>query len=100
MRHIDLSTTMAETLLSLDELCRATTVHPQWVLERIGSGLLAPARADADSWLFETVAVERVRSMVRLERDFDAAPELAALVADLESEIRRLRTRLRRLDRA
>ena len=41
-------------------------------------------------------ALQRVRCMVRLERDFDAVPELAALVADLQDEIERLRARLRR----
>jgi chaperone modulatory protein CbpM len=35
--------------------------------------------------------------MVRIERDFDAVPELAALVADLEAEIERLRRRLQAL---
>jgi chaperone modulatory protein CbpM len=33
--------------------------------------------------------------MRRVERDFDAVPELAALVADLQEEIRHLRARLR-----
>jgi chaperone modulatory protein CbpM len=33
--------------------------------------------------------------MRRIERDFDAAPELAALVADLIEEIEALRARLR-----
>jgi chaperone modulatory protein CbpM len=35
--------------------------------------------------------------MARLERDFDAVPELAALVADLVDEIETLRARLRRV---
>jgi len=33
--------------------------------------------------------------MHRIERDFDAAPELAALVADLLEELEALRARLR-----
>jgi len=43
------------------------------------------------------VTVVRARCMARLERDFDAVPELAALVADLQDEIGRLRARLRRV---
>jgi chaperone modulatory protein CbpM len=35
--------------------------------------------------------------MAMLERDFDAVPELAALVLDLEDEVAALRARLRRL---
>jgi chaperone modulatory protein CbpM len=34
--------------------------------------------------------------MARLERDFDAVPELAALVADLEDELAAVRARLLR----
>jgi len=38
----------------------------------------------------------RARRMRRLERDFDAVPEMAALVADLLEEMDALRARLRR----
>ena len=85
-----------EVLLTLDELCRATEVGPDWVSARVQAGLLAAHRVDAAAWQFDTVALQRVRGMVRLERDFDAVPELAALVADLQDEIERLRARLRR----
>ena len=51
---------------------------------------------DPAAWRFDAIALRRVRSMVRLERDFDAVPELAALVADLEEEVQRLRAQLRR----
>jgi chaperone modulatory protein CbpM len=85
-----------EALLTLDELCRATEVAPDWVTQRVQAGLLAAPRGDAAAWHFDTVALQRVRCMVRLERDFDAVPELAALVADLQDEIERLRARLRR----
>ena len=83
--------------LSLDELCRASRVTPQWVIERVEAGLLARSTvAGEESWRFDTIALQRVRCMVRLEREFDAVPELAALVADLQAEIERLRRRLRR----
>ena len=86
--------------LSLDQLCRVGRVSPQWVSERVRGGLLtvqAPeAGADVAVWRFDTVAVQRVRRMVQIERDFDAVPELAALVADLQHELDRLRARLRR----
>ena len=85
-----------EALLTLDELCRAAEVGPDWVTERVQAGLLAARRVDAVAWRFDNVALQRARCMVRLERDFDAVPELAALVADLQDEIERLRIRLRR----
>lgn len=87
-----------EVQLTLDQLCRAGGVSPQWVIERTRAALLtesAPA-GDPARWRFDTVALRRVRRMRHLEQDFDAVPELAALAADLMDEIERLRTRLRR----
>ncbi len=81
--------------LDLDSLCRATGVDHGWVRQRAGDGLLPAQPLGAhDEWRFDAQALRRVRCMVRIERSFDAGPELAALVADLEEEIARLRTRL------
>jgi chaperone modulatory protein CbpM len=82
---------------ALDELCRAPPVGP-----RPGSAARGrrpagtPALGPHDDWRFDAAALRRVRCMLRIERDFDAVPELAALVADLEDEIARLRAELRR----
>lgn len=85
-----------ETLLTLDELCSLGAVSVQWVQVRVEEGLL-PARGDRPpAWRFDAGALARARRMALIERNFDAAPELAALVADLEDEIARLRARLRR----
>ena len=83
-----------EAWLTLDDLCRAGAVGPEWVTERVQAGLLLTRHGDQGAWHFDAVALRRVRCMARLERDFDAVPELAALVADLQAEIERLRSRL------
>lgn len=86
--------------LSLDvaQLCRMADVDAQWLQQRIADGLVrACAAGEGDAVRFDALALRRVRRMVRLERDFDAVPELAALVADLEDEVRALRARLQRL---
>jgi len=93
-RH-ELSNLIDDAFLSLDELCHVGAVDPDWVRDRVEAGLLAAASRASERWQFEPRVVERVRCMVRLERDFDAVPELAALVADLEHEIRHLRARMR-----
>lgn len=85
-----------DTLLSLDELCTLATVPAAWVRLRVQEGLLAAQGETPAAWRFDAVALARVRRMVVVERGFGAAPELAALVADLEDEIARLRRRLRR----
>ena len=88
---------LEEPSLTLEDLCRAVPVSAQWVEERVEAGLLAGiATGELGQWRFDAPALLRARRMMRLERDFDAVPELAALVADLESEIARLRQRLRR----
>jgi len=84
-----------DAILSIDDLCRAAAVAPQWVVERVEAGLLLALDGEPEVWRFDTVTLSRVRCMARLERDFDAVPELAALVADLQDEIARLRARLR-----
>lgn len=85
-----------EALLDLDTLCRITTVSPTWVVERVEAGLLQATEGHAAmQWRFDAVALRRVRQMRRYERDFDAVPELAALVSDLLDEIAALRAQLR-----
>jgi chaperone modulatory protein CbpM len=85
-----------DAALSFDELCRVSAVSPQWLRERVAAGLLPRCEGEIASWRFDTVAVRRVYRMRRLERDFDAVPELAALVADLFDELDELRARLKR----
>ena len=89
-----------EALLTLEDLCRAGAVAPQWVADRVQAGLLVARQGEAAAWRFDALTLRRVRRMARLERDFDAVPELAALVADLQDEIERLRQRLARSDLA
>jgi len=84
---------LADALLTLDELSRLGAVTPQWVIERVRTGLIEAGGSAAD-WRFDPRALSRVRCMVRVERDFDAAPELAALVADLIDEVHALRREL------
>ena len=96
-----------ELELSVDELCRLAGVNPPWVQERVALGVLSVVSAEGthgaqgatEHWRFNAIALRRVRSMARLERDFDAVPELAALVVDLEDEIAALRAQLQRRTR-
>jgi chaperone modulatory protein CbpM len=90
IRPAPLEALVDDLWLDLDALCRASGADAAWLELRIVEGLLPPARAGR----FDAVALTRARRLLRLERDFDAVPELAALVADLEDEVARLRARL------
>lgn len=87
-----------ELWLDLDSLCRLAGVQQAWLRERLDLGLLSARGGGlAEGWRFDAADLRRARRMAGLERDFDAVPELAALVADLEDELAALRAQLRRL---
>ncbi|MDO9074705.1 MAG: MerR family transcriptional regulator [Rubrivivax sp.] len=91
-----------ELWFDMDALCRLAGVSEPWLHEHLEGGLLprrpfAPLDAPRDGLRFDAADLRRARRLAGLERDFDAVPELAALVADLEDELAALRARLRRL---
>lgn len=90
---------MEETWLTLEQVADACTVEPDWLLRHIEEGLFPHAESVAGVWRFSGPALQRARRMRQLERDFDAVPELAALVADLLEEMDTMRARLRYLGR-
>ena len=86
-----------ETMLRLDELAATCTVTREWVIEHVRSGvLLERAGPDPLGWTFTSHDMIRAKQLYSLERQFDANPELAGLVADLTEELERLRARLKR----
>ncbi len=87
---------MEDTWLTLEQVAAACPVEPAWLLRHLEEGLFPHAESVAGVWRFSGPALLRARRMRQLERDFEAAPELAALVADLLEEVDDLRGRLRR----
>lgn len=90
-----------EQALSLEQLAAACRMAPQWVVERVTTGVLhcdttdTTGHSSPQSWRFSTHTVIRARRIAQLERTFEADPELAALTADLMEEVRQLRRRIR-----
>jgi len=85
-----------EACLTLEQLCDACAVEPPWVIHHVEEGLLLPVTGPVDNWRFSSTCLARTRRMRTLERDFDAVPELAALMVDLLEEVEALRARVRR----
>lgn len=93
---------LEDVALSVDELALACAVQRDWVVERVGAGLLGRATFTAvqtsvttTEWRFSSPELVRARRLRAMERDFDANPELAAFTVDLIEEVERLRHRLR-----
>ena len=84
-----------EAALTVVELAQACAVEPDWVVQRVRTGILLDS-ADGDhvAWRFTSADLVRARRLCQIERDFEANDDVAALVVDLSEEIRRLRCKL------
>ncbi|MDR2451438.1 MAG: chaperone modulator CbpM [Candidatus Accumulibacter sp.] len=93
MRDDDIliGTLLEEDGLTLDEIASACRVEPEWLARRLDEGLFPRAESVSGFWRVSGACVTRARRMYELERNFDAVPELAALVADLLEELDGLR---------
>jgi chaperone modulatory protein CbpM len=89
-----------DACLTLEQLCSVCALERDWLVVRVREGFVpaasaAPGAAETE-WRFTSTTLARVRRMRDIERTYDAAPELAALVADMLQEMDELRARLRR----
>ena len=85
-----------DSWLTLEQVAHACAVDPEWLLRHIDDGLFPQAESVAGIWRFSSACLIRARRMHDLERNFDAVPELAALVADMLDELDTLRAAVRR----
>ena len=98
MRDADILTAvvLGEGGFTLEEFARACAVNHEWVVLHVEQGTLLGTGVAVADWRFSAHDLWRARRIRAIERDFDAEPELAALVADLLEEVQALRARLRR----
>jgi chaperone modulatory protein CbpM len=82
--------------LTLEQLCAAGAIDREWLVRHVEEGLMPAAGARIEEWRFTALHLARARRMHEIERTYEAAPELAALVADLLEEMDELRARLER----
>lgn len=84
-----------EVWFELQAFADACGVEVSYVQTLVDEELVQPS-GDAPSWRFGADALARVRRIRRLQRDFDASLQSAAVMLDLLDEIERLRGVLRR----
>jgi chaperone modulatory protein CbpM len=82
--------------LTLRELARAVGAEEGWVVRLVEVEILhldAPAEPP-ERWHFRSADLQRALAARRLERDFGANLDAAALILELQQEIGRLRSLL------
>jgi chaperone modulatory protein CbpM len=90
---IDANDALMQDELTLEQLVAISRVESTWLISRIELGLFPHVARTAGAWRLPVSALHRIRRMRQIERDFEAVPELAALVADLLEELDALRAR-------
>ena len=88
------ATTLIESSpLSVRDLARAVGAEDQWVLRLVEVEILhvdTPGEPP-ERWHFRSADLQRALAARRLERDFGANLDTAALILDLQAELRHLR---------
>jgi chaperone modulatory protein CbpM len=82
--------------LTLRELARAVGAEDGWVVRLVEVEILhvdAPAEPP-ERWHFRSADLQRALAARRLERDFGANLDTAALILDLQAQLRRARALL------
>lgn len=81
--------------LSLDELCHACGVTPEFIQDLINYGAIEPM----DKLRFAADHLRRVQTIVHLQNDLEVNLAGAALALDLMDEMERLRRRVEILEK-
>lgn len=86
-----------DTPLTLAEFAHSCAVTQEWVVTRVESGLLCDPAAELSQVRFTSAELTRARRLLNIERNFEANPELAALVVDMMEKIEQLNCHIHQL---
>ena len=97
--NIDSRVLDLDDALSAQELATSCNTELAWVVSLVEVGVVRTGNPEApvEHWRFGSLDVRRARDASRLQRDFDANLDTAALILDLQDEVQRLRGMLRLL---
>lgn len=87
-----------EVVLTLGELCRASRLSAERVIELADEGIIEPIGRSPQNWRFRGASLRRIRCAQRLEADLGVNAAGVALALDLLDELDRLRMRLERFE--
>ena len=95
-KDIIVAAIMEDAALTVEQLCTVCAIEQEWIIRHVEEGLFTVSGTSITEWRFSSADLRRAQRMRAFERDFDATPELAALMADMLQEMDELRARLRR----
>jgi chaperone modulatory protein CbpM len=80
--------------LSLEELCNACDVTPEFIQSLIEYGVLEPEGESSTAWRFDSAHLHRIKVIVRLQHDLEVNIAGAAMIVDLMDQMEEMRVRL------
>jgi len=85
--------------LAAHDLAHACGADLEWVarLVEMGIVMVPDAMSSPDDWRFDSAALQSALEARRLERDFGVGLDAAALILDLQHEVRRLKAVLKQM---
>lgn len=83
--------------LDITELCQATRLSSEVVIEIVRYGIVEPGGKSPGDWRFDAHMVTTVRKATRLRRELDVDWPGIALAMDLLEQVEQLRNENRRL---
>jgi len=81
-------------MLQTEEVARLCCVTTHWVHTRVEQEILHAVMRDG-TYFFSSQMLYRAKQVANIEHQYDADPQLAALVADLVEEVRTLRAQVK-----
>ena len=82
------------TKLTLVELCQFGKTSAEYVIEMVEEGVLEVEGLSPPDWRFDAIALKRLQSATRLQRDLKINLPGVALALDLLDELETLRHRI------
>lgn len=88
----------SDAVIELAELCGICGVSESWVIELVEEGIIDPVAHGRGGPRFSAVALWRVQTVRRLQRDLGVNRAGAGLALELLEEVEELRRRVRVLE--
>lgn len=90
VNHVDL---IDGEMLHIEEIARMCCVSNEWVYTRIEQEILHAVNRDG-RYYCTSAMLFRAKQVANIEHQYDADPQLAALVVDLVEEVQALRNQI------